>query len=156
MGLSLRFFIAEDDGTVTRVPTARYDRWFQDRECLPPDRAGQELHLLEVVARVDRQRVLSVLRILPVRERVGKDGRLDSGLMMRLAFKRIEIIERVRCGEPGAAIEQLEIDANYFWAPTDRQLAELGAVLFKRPPTSDELGALCAALSTPGQALEPR
>jgi hypothetical protein len=45
MGYSLRYFIAEDDGTLTRAPTAKYHRWV-DGEPLPPARAGQELRLL--------------------------------------------------------------------------------------------------------------
>ena len=55
MGYRLRYFIAEDDGGLTRVPTARCHRWFSDDEALPPGRAAQELRLLEVVVNVDHQ-----------------------------------------------------------------------------------------------------
>jgi hypothetical protein len=32
MGYRLRYFVAEEDGTLTRVPTARYRRWFSEGE----------------------------------------------------------------------------------------------------------------------------
>ena len=40
MGYGLRWFVAEDDGTVTRVPAATCERWF-DGEALPAARAGR-------------------------------------------------------------------------------------------------------------------
>jgi hypothetical protein len=39
------------------------------------DYAGQELKALEVVVEVEKRRVLNVLRVLPYRTRLGKDGR---------------------------------------------------------------------------------
>jgi hypothetical protein len=45
MGYRLRWFIAEDDGTVTRVPAATCARWF-DGEDLLAARAGRDLKLL--------------------------------------------------------------------------------------------------------------
>ena len=47
MGYGLRYFIAADDGALTRVPTARYHRWFSEGEPLPADRVGCELKVLE-------------------------------------------------------------------------------------------------------------
>jgi hypothetical protein len=32
MGYGLRYFIAANDGALTRVPTARYHRWFSEGE----------------------------------------------------------------------------------------------------------------------------
>ena len=122
MGYRLRYFIAEDDGGLTRVPTARCHRWFSDDEALPPGRAAQELRLLEVVVHVDHRRVMNVLRVLPVRHRVREDGRLDASAAMRLALKRLDILDRARAGDPRTQIEGLEADANYFWWPTDAQL----------------------------------
>jgi hypothetical protein len=156
MGLSLRFFIAEEDGTLTRVPTAEYMRWFDRGQPLPPDWAGRELKLFEVVVKVERQQIEKALRILPVRQRVRRDGQLDKVAAIRLSLKRMKIIERTKKGEPGAAIEQLEVDANYFWAPTEDQLAALAAALFKQEPAQEQLAGLRAVLCTPGQALEDR
>ncbi len=67
MGLSVRYFVAEDDRTVTRVARARYQRWFSDDEALPANRVGRELRLLEIVVEMDRHRVEDVLHILPFR-----------------------------------------------------------------------------------------
>lgn len=152
MGYSLRYFIAEDDGSLTRVPTAKCHRWFPDGEALPAGRAGQELRLLEVVVDVDHHRVTDVLRILPVRHRVREDGKLDASTAMRLALKRLDILERARAGDPGAQIEELEADANYFWWPTDAQLTALGTVLLKRPPSPTQFAELRAAVFKPGDA----
>jgi hypothetical protein len=40
MALSVRYFVAEDDRTVTRVPRARYQRWFSEDEALPANRVA--------------------------------------------------------------------------------------------------------------------
>jgi hypothetical protein len=156
MGYSLRYFIAEDDGALTRVPTAKYHRWFFDGEALPPARAGRELRLLEVVVDVDRHSVMDVLRILPVRHLVRENGRLDASASMRLALKRLIILERVYAGDPWAQIAQLEVDANYFWLPTDVQLKALGTALLKRPPSPAQFVELRAVVFRPGDALRDR
>ena len=153
MGYSLRCFIAEDDGTLTRVPAAKYHRWFSGGEALPADRAGRELKLLEVVAEMDRHRVVDVLRILPFRHRVGADGRLDASAATRLAVKRLDISWRVGAGDVGAQIEELEADANHFWSLTDAQLTVLGALLLRRPPGPARLAELRAVVVSPGGAL---
>jgi hypothetical protein len=153
MGYGLRYFIAADDGALTRVPTARYHRWFSEGEPLPPDRVGCELKVLEAVVEVDHDRVVDVLRILPVRHQVREDGRLDASAAMRAALKRLEILERAYAGDARAQIEELEADANHFWWPTDAQLSVLGAALLKRTPSPDHLAKLRAAVFTPGNSL---
>lgn len=153
MGYSLRYFIAEDEVTLTRVPAARYLRWLHEGERLAPNRAGRELALLEVALEVDRHHVVEVLRILPVRHHVRRDGRLDASIATQLALKRLDILERVRGGDAGAQIEQLEADANYFWLPTDAQLRALGAALLKSQPSPAQLQELRAAVFRPGDAL---
>ena len=97
MGYGLRWFIAEDDGTVTRVPATTCERWF-DGEALPAARAGRDLKLLEVVVDVDRHHVVGVLRILPFRQGVREDGRLDVSAATRLAMKRVDLLGPV---DPG-------------------------------------------------------
>ena len=105
---------------------------------------------------VDRHHVVSVLRILPFRQGVREDGRLDVSAATRLAMKRQDLRGPVDPGEAGAQIERLEADANYFWWPTDGQLRTLGTALLKRPPTSLQLVDLRAAVVTPGKALRDR
>ena len=150
MGYGLRYFIAEDDGSLTRVPAAKCHRWFADDEALPADRAGRELRLLEVVVEVERRRVLDVLRILPVRNQAREDGRLDVSAAMRLAMKRLDILWRLDAGDASAQIDQLEADANSFWWPTDTQLEALGTALLGRPPSWAQLLELRAVVFRPG------
>src|SRR3989338_5524458 len=92
MGLSVRYFVAEDDRTVTRVPRARYQRWFFEDEALPANRAGSELRLLEIGVEMDPPRVEEVLHILPFRHWVRGDGKLDASGAMRLAVKRFDLL----------------------------------------------------------------
>ena len=77
MGYGLRWFIAENDEPVTRVPAATCERWFGS-EALPAARAGRDLRRLEVVVYVDCHHVVGVRRILPFRQGVREDGRLDA------------------------------------------------------------------------------
>jgi len=150
MGYRLRYFIAEDDGTLTRVPTAKYHRWFSEGEALPPHRAARELRLLEAVVEVDRRRVVEVLRVLPFRQHVRKDGRLDASAAMQAAVNRLDLFERIRATAAEAQIGELQADANYFWWPTDGQLEALGTALLKRSPSRTELVELRAAVCRPG------
>lgn len=156
MGYGLRYFMAEDDGTLTRVPTARCHRWFAEEEALPADRAGRELRLLEVVVEVDRHRIVDVLRILPVRHWVGADGRLDASAALRMALQRIEISERVSAGDVWAQVEELQADANYFWWPPGAHIEALAAALLKRPPSPADLAELGTVLFRPGASSRDR
>jgi len=83
---------------------------------------------------------------------VRADGRLDASTAMRLALKRLDILDRARAGDPRAQIEELEADANYFWWPTDAQLTALGTALLKRPPSPTQFAELRAAVFTSGDA----
>ena len=153
MGLSVRYFVAEDDRTVTRVARARYQRWFSEDEALPAKRVGRELRLLEIVVEMDHHRVEDVLHILPFRHWVRGDGKLDASAAMRLAVKRFDLLGPDSAADAQTVIDQLEADANYFWVPTDRELEALGAALLKRRPGPAELAKLRAAVFRPGSAL---
>jgi len=152
MGLSVRYFVAEEDRTVTRVARARYQRWFSEDEALPANRVGRELRLLEIVVAMDHHRVEDVLHILPFRHWVRGDGKLDASAAMRLAVKRFDLLGPGSATDAHTVIDQLEADANYFWVPTDRELEALGAALLKRRPGPAELGELRAAVFRPGSA----
>ena len=43
MGYGLRYFIAEDNGVLTRVPAVKCHRWLADDEAVPAERASREL-----------------------------------------------------------------------------------------------------------------
>ncbi len=105
---------------------------------------------------MDRYHVVGVLRILPFRQGVREDGRLDVSAATRLAMKRVDLLGPVDPADAAAQIERLEADANYFWWPTEGQLRALGTVLLKRPPTFLQLVDLRAAVVTPGRALPDR
>jgi hypothetical protein len=65
---------------------------------------------------------VGVLRILPFRQGVRGDGRLDVSAATRLAMKRVYLLGPVDPGDAGAQIERPEADANYCWWPTDGRL----------------------------------
>jgi hypothetical protein len=63
-------------------------------------------------ARWDRHHVVGVLRILPFRQGVREDGRLDVSAATRLTMKRVDLLGPVDPGDAAAQIERLEADEN--------------------------------------------
>jgi hypothetical protein len=102
------------------------------------------------------QVVVGVLRILPFRQGVREDGRLDMSAATRLAMTRVDFLGPVGRGDAAGQIEQLQADASHFWWPTDGQLGALGTALLKRPPTFLQVVDLRAAVVTSGRALPDR
>lgn len=117
---------------------------------MPEERAGCELRLFEVLLEVDRRSVFEVLRILPFRQLVRDDGRLDVDAAMRLAFKRLDILGKDHAFDTRVQIEQLEVDANSFWWPANEHLEALGAALLGRLPSPSEVIGLRAVVFSPG------
>jgi hypothetical protein len=133
MGVALRYVIADESGRLARIPTARWERAFHERESLP-EYAGQEL----------RRVVEQVIRVLPFRIRVRPNGRLDVKGHAKLAVRRLSLFTEDAV-DVEHEIARLELDANYFWEPEQvhwRALSEILGVPRRRleqriyrPPT---------------------
>lgn len=76
MGDTVWHFLREADGRLSPVPSARWWRLWRGTERWP-ERAGQDLEVLEVTLEVDHRVVRRLLRVLPIRLRVADGGRLD-------------------------------------------------------------------------------
>lgn len=149
MGYSLRMFLASDDGRITTIPAARYGRWVSSKEPLPAELAGQHLRVFEVVVEVERRQIIRVVRVLPYRQSVGADRRLDTRVTahhLMHAFDDLEGSEEV-----GRVIDRLEAEANYFWWPTATEIGALAAALFRRTPTREDLTAVEQMVVRPGR-----
>ncbi len=157
MGYSLRYFIAEDDGTLTRVPVAKCHRWFPESEALPAPRAGRELRLLEAVVDVDRDRVVAVLRILPVRHQGRKDGRLDASAAMRRALKRraFELAQQAIARDDSLALAHRLLSQVYLWKKQhEPAIAEAERAVARGPNDADGYETLAEVLAWSGRAEE--
>jgi hypothetical protein len=66
MGYTVWHFVREAYGRLSRVPSARWSRLWRGTERWP-ERAGQDLEVVEVTLEVDRRVVRRLLRVLPVR-----------------------------------------------------------------------------------------
>jgi hypothetical protein len=126
MRYGLRWFIAEDDGTVSRLPATACERWFEG-EALPAFRQG-----------------------------VREDGRLDVCAATRLAMNEWISSGRSTLGTQRRRSSGSRPTRIYFWWPTDGQLRALGTALLKRPPTFFQVVDLRAAVVTSGRALPDR
>lgn len=134
MGCTVWHFLREGDGRLSRVPSARWWRLWRGSEHWP-ERAGQDLEMLEVTLEVNHRIVRRLLRVLPVRLRIAADGRLDQGQHSRLAMRRLDrLFHEDRPPSVAELIGQLEADANYFWEPTSAELAGLADRLGRTPP----------------------
>jgi hypothetical protein len=134
MGYTVWHFVREADGRVSRVPSARLSRLWRGTERWP-ERAGQDLEVVEITLEVDRRVVRRLLRVLPIRLSVADDGRLDQEQHSRLALRRLGCVFREdRSSSLAELIGQLEADANYFWEPTSAELASLAERLGRTHP----------------------
>jgi hypothetical protein len=149
MGTGIRYFRANPSGVLVRVSLAQMQRWFRGEQVPPALATGGELTFLEALVEIEGRQVMEVLRLVPFRWALGRNGKLDRIAAMRLAKKRIEL--QRRNGE-ASAIELLEADANYFWWPTDAQLKLLGSVLLGERLDVEELVELRAKVFRPDDA----
>jgi hypothetical protein len=134
MGYTVWHFVREADGRLSRVPSARWSRLWRGTERWP-ERAGQDLEVVEVTLEVDRRVVRRLLRVLPVRLSVAEDGRLDQEQHSRLALRRLGgMFREDRSSSLAELIGQLEADANYFWEPMSAELASLAERLGRTHP----------------------
>src|SRR2546425_7541446 len=76
MGYTVWHFLRQANGRLLRVLSARWWRLWRSTERWP-ERAGQDLEMLEVTLEVDHRAVRHLLRVLPIRLRVADDGHLD-------------------------------------------------------------------------------
>jgi hypothetical protein len=74
MGVTLRYVVADESGRLARIPAARWERAFHEKESLP-EYARQELKVIEVAVEVHGRIVKQVIRVLPFRIRVRPNGR---------------------------------------------------------------------------------
>jgi hypothetical protein len=143
MGVALRYVIADESGRLSRIPAARWERAFHEKESLP-EYAGQELKVTEVALAVNRRVVEQVIRVLPFRIRVRPNGRLDVRGHAKLAVRRLSLFTEDAV-DVEHEIARLELDANYFWEPEQVHWRALSEILgvprsrleqrLYRPPT---------------------
>jgi hypothetical protein len=143
MGVALRYVISDESGRLARIPTARWERAFHEKESLP-EYAGQELKVIEVAVKVNGRVVGQVIRVLPFRIRVRPNGYLDIRGHSKLAVRRLSLFTEDAV-DVEHEIARLELDANYFWEPEQvhwRALSEILGVPRRwleqriyRPPT---------------------
>ena len=127
MGVALRYVIAEESGRFARIPTARWDRAFREKESLP-EYVGQELKVIEVAVKVNRRVVKQVLRVLPFRIRVRPNGHLDIRGHSEIARRRLSLLLEDAL-DSEQVIATLELDANYFWEPERAHWTALSSLL---------------------------
>jgi hypothetical protein len=153
MGTTIRYFRVNPSGALVRVSLAQMQRWFRGEQVPPALATDGELTFLEALVETEGRQVTEVLRLVPFRWALGRNGKLDRIAATRLAKKRIELQTRAqgRNGE-ASAIELLEADANYFWWPTDAQLKLLGSALLGERLDVEELVELRAKVFRPDDA----
>jgi len=143
MGVTLRYVVSDESGRLAWIPTARWERAFHEKESLP-EYAGQELKVIEVVLAVNRRAIEQVIRVLPFRIRVRRNGRLDVRGHAKLAVRRLSLFTEDTV-DIEHEIARLELDANYFWEPEQVHWRALSEILrvprsqleqrIYRPPT---------------------
>jgi len=127
MGVALRYVIADESGRLVRIPTARWERVFHEKESLP-EYAGQELRVIEVALAVNRRIVEQVFRVLPFRIRVRPNGQLDIRGHAKIAVRRLGLLAEDTV-DVEHEIARLELDANYFWEPEQVHWRALGKII---------------------------
>ena len=143
MGYTVWHFLRQANGRLLRVLSARWWRLWRSTERWP-ERAGQDLEMLEVTLEVDHRAVRHLLRVLPIRLRVADDGHLDQEQHSRPVRRLDGVFREDRPPSLAELVGQLEADANYFWEPMSPDLI-IGA---GRPSRSNACGSRACRLPT--------
>jgi hypothetical protein len=144
VGVTLWHFAERHDGSMRRIPAARFERFWDGRDSLVPSSPGV-LRTVQVVLVVERRRVQRLLHANHVRYRVSEDGTLElahrehaiSGIGEWLEFPELEVEPVTNVVDLGPRLAKRDYDASHAWPPTPTQLDEVAAAINAaavRPP----------------------
>jgi len=79
MGISIRIFFVDDDGSLKRIPLTRYERLLRrDPKERLPHYAGKRVRYVEVVVQYLQRKPVEILRVLYLILTFDSEGRIDA------------------------------------------------------------------------------
>jgi len=79
MGISIRIFFVDDDGSLKRIPLTRYERLLRrDPKERLPQYAGKRVRYVEVVVQYLQRKPVEILRVLYLILTFDSEGRIDA------------------------------------------------------------------------------
>lgn len=146
MGVTLWHFAETPDGSMQRISAARFERFWDGRDRLPPSSPGV-LRTVQVALLVEGRRIQRLVHANHTRYRVTGDGALDpahrehaiGGIAEWLEFPGLDAGPPTNVVDLGPKIAKREYDATHGWDPAPAQLDEVAAALNAaavRPPVA--------------------
>ena len=133
MGLGVRVYFREDDGTFTRISVRRFDRfWNRDPEVAFPRFAGRAVYYAHVLVELENRQPVGIATMEFNVLHVDTRGRLDCDKLeerMQLAADLHRQSRRLDSNliDIRPYLAQKKIEASFQWKPTREQLAEIMA-----------------------------
>src|SRR6267143_1709257 len=140
MPVTLRVFVLDESGRVSRFARARWDRLW-DGEAALPERAGQSVRFLEVLVETRNRLPVRMGDVHGLILKLDEKGRLESEQRERMLQSACERLDAYLKALPGVGRDTIlpaghifvrkrqEASQDAYWAPSVAQLREVRALL---------------------------
>ena len=138
MGLGSRIFIFNDDGSLRRLPMARYERLFRHdpNECLPIY-AGKRVKYAHVIVELENRKPVEVILSQFSYLTFDNDGKIDQSSMEKEMRLGIEMVAPVLLGsQPENVVDarhrfaKKKFSDRYLWQPSQNIIDAIGEAIF--------------------------
>jgi len=126
MGISIRIFLVDDEGSLKRIPLTRYERLLRrDPKGNFPQYAGKRVRYVEVAVQYLERKPVEIIRILYLKLTFDSEGRIDAAERERQRRLGMEMLPPILPEHPSQKIvdgqhrfAQKSYDDRYRWTPT--------------------------------------
>jgi len=126
MGISIRIFFVDDDGSIKRIPLTRYERLLRrdPKECFP-QYAGKRVRYIEAAVQCLQRKPVEIIRILYLILTFDSQGMIDGAEQIKQMRLGMEMMPPVIPEHPSKHVvdgrhhfARKSYDDRYRWRPT--------------------------------------
>ena len=137
MGLSVRTFIFDEDGSMMKIGIGKYDRLWRREEAFP-EYAGKKLRCSQVCIQLENRRPVDIIRVDYIFISFDRDGYIDAGEVerkMQFAGNMLGPIfsdYESNILDMGPDISRRLYSEEFMWTPTSSEIESIESAIFDR------------------------